>query len=138
MIARLAIGERVMNKYITILLLAFSGSVYAESYLCIAEAAGGVRAGFKHENMEAHVYTTDTKWIVENESGNWVVTEFGNPSPSFDVCEHDIIMSTIRCGDHAGQVFYYHINSSVYDTYMIRFSSTSIDQIVERGRCSKI
>ena len=32
-----------MNSYIAILLLVFSGSVYAEPYLCNAEAAGGVQ-----------------------------------------------------------------------------------------------
>ena len=126
-----------MNKYVVILLLAFSGSAFAESYLCISEAAGGVREKFSLGKINGLAYTTDTKWVVRNESGSWLVTEYGRTAPSFDYCNIDTV-NTIRCGDHVGQVFYYHIDSGTYDTYMIRFSESYIDHVIERGRCTKI
>ena len=81
-----------MNKYIAFLLLAFSGSVYAEQYLCIAEAGAGVSFNKKTNSFESKTYDVSSqKFILSNNSGKWVVKNFGSetvwlPCPTDSMC----------------------------------------------------
>jgi len=67
-----------MSKYIAILLLAFSGSVFAETYLCIVEAGDGVSFDKKTSSLDSQVYADSSKeFVLSNDSGKWVVKRFG-------------------------------------------------------------
>ena len=90
-----------MNKYIAILLLVFSGSAFADSYLCIGEEAGGVRKDMQSRKYKGLVLNAkDSKWVVTNEEdagalmeGHWVVKVFSDGGLYFYNCENDLYSS---------------------------------------------
>jgi hypothetical protein len=71
-----------MNKYIAILLLLFSGSVFAESYLCIAEEGAGVSYNPVMGTFDSTTYdVSDQKFILSDTNGKWEVKKFGRDVP---------------------------------------------------------
>ncbi len=84
-----------MNKYIAILLLAFSGLAFAESYLCVAAAGSGVLENDKGEIIARIYNVEDEKWVVTDESGQWVVKKLGMDLAYFDSC--DAVPTSLHC-----------------------------------------
>ena len=68
-----------MNKYIAIILLTFSGSAFAEAYLCIAEEGAGVSINRTNNTFASNIYdVSGEKYVHSNSSGEWTVTKFGD------------------------------------------------------------
>ena len=126
-----------MNKYIAILLLTFSGSAFAETYLCTAEAGAGVSFDKKTSSFDSRVYNVSSEeFVLSNNSGKWVVKRFGQekvwlPCQTEFVCER-------QDGSYAGHFIKYD-NSNFTAMWFVTHSDTDVSEdVTMRGRCSKI
>ena len=127
-----------MNKYIAILLLALSGSAFAETYLCIAEAGTGVSFNKSNNTFNAQVYDVSRhKFILSNGSGIWGVKFFGKENlflPCFS--EFSCYLDEGAYGGH----FSKNRDNTFEATWSIIWDSDSnvSESITVMGRCSKI
>ena len=78
-------------KKLLLLFLLFPTLLFAESYLCIAEAAGGVRYLSSPKKYESERFATERKIIFKKEQDNWTVREFGNTPESAQQCDPAIV-----------------------------------------------
>ena len=136
-----------MNKYLAILLLVFSGSAFAESYLCIAEAAGGVRSFINSNKMKGSSYDAGgAKWIVTGNNKDWEIKLFGTDFSTYNYSEcvaeyDDATLKSIQCRRHLGEEFFvFYPIGGWYTTYHVNFSqeTDALDKWIESGFCSKV
>jgi hypothetical protein len=64
-------------KKLLLLFLLFPTLLFAESYLCIAEAAGGLVYNESTDKFNGTSFSTDSKYIVKKENNSWVINYFG-------------------------------------------------------------
>jgi hypothetical protein len=69
-------------KKLLLLFLLFPTLSIAESYLCIAEAAGGVLYNQSTDKFNGTSFSTDSKYIVKKENNSkennsWIINDFG-------------------------------------------------------------
>lgn len=80
-----------MNKYIAILLLAFSGSAFGEIFLCVTEAAASVRSSQKSNSYTTpDVDASGVRFVFEK---NVSVKRF-NKTDAWLPCSDNICMLT--------------------------------------------
>ena len=123
-----------MKIYIAILLLAFSGSAFADSYLCVAEVGAGIVE--EESEMRAKVFdVSDAKWIITNESGKWVVKQFGREFAHYDSCD-----SQFHCEASAGWAGYFRFYSKALKFEAVTFGlvNDNASRALQMGSCSKI
>ena len=92
-------------KKLLLLFLLFPTLLFAESYLCIAEAAGGVRYLSSPKKYESERFVTERKIIFKKEQDNWTVKEFGNTPESAQQCDDQIVggkISGVVCNVFGG------------------------------------
>lgn len=116
-----------------------SPSAHAESYLCVTEATAGVEHGVKH-GIQAKIYNeTSEKYIISNESGEWVVKKLGSEIPIFDKCTGQNFCE-MKSG--YGGAFIRDLKGFFTITRIFGPASKTEVQvftmIVAKGRCSKI
>jgi hypothetical protein len=108
--------------------------VFADSYLCVPEAgavvndggAGGVEAGLL--NVTPH------KWVLSNESGNWVVKKLGSDKPYFDRCQSEFFCDN---ANGFGGAFWRDTNGSFGVVWMML--EGKINHLASaKGKCSKL
>ena len=78
-------------KKLLLLLLLIPNLVMGESYLCIAEAAGGVRYLSSSKIYKSERFNTESKIIFKKEQNNWTVKEFGDTPESGQQCDDQIV-----------------------------------------------
>ena len=123
-----------MNKYITIILLAFSGSAFAETYLCIAEAGAGVSANESNTKFDAQVYDVSVfKFILSNSDGKWIVKDFGSEQ-IWLTCESAFICRTLPNSPTSFGGYFLRSNKNDFTASW----SQGGESLIVAGRCSKI
>ena len=115
-----------MNKYIPILLLAFSGSAFAETYLCVASAGSGVLENDKGEII-ARIYN------VEDEK--WLVKKLGVDLAHFNSC--GTFPTGLQCEYTDGWAGFFHLQT-YNGTYIALTMGEGGSITAQMGRCSKI
>ncbi len=126
--------SKLMKIYIAILLLAFSGSAFADSYLCVAEVGAGIVE--EESKIRAKVFdVSDAKWIITNESGKWVVKQLGQEFANFDICD-----SHFHCEASTGWAGYFRFYSKALKFEAVTFGlvNDNASRALQMGSCSKI
>jgi hypothetical protein len=82
-------------KKLLLLLFLIPNLVMGESYLCIAEAAGGVRYLSSQKIYESKKFAKERKFIFKKEQDNWTVKEFGNTPEPIQRCDDQIVNGKI-------------------------------------------
>ena len=93
-------------KKLLLLLLLIPNLVMAESYLCISEAAAGVRYFPSQKKYESERFSNDRKIIFKKEQDNWTVSEFGKASDPDAACSVQIVGGKkvgVTCGVWGGE-----------------------------------
>lgn len=127
-----------MSPMIGVLLGAsiMSGPAFAESYLCVADVAAGVRdRGPK--NITPNTFNHEViKFVQTNSSGKWVVKELGKDYALFDDCATQYHCT--RKDGFAG--FFSRQQNGMFTSFTLSGSSTnnSKDAVVAKGRCTKL
>jgi hypothetical protein len=133
-----------MKQYISILLLTFPGSAIAESYLCIAEEAAGVRDYLEIDKKEALIFdVSKRKWIIKKSEmrgweGKWQLFEFGDDFPTFINCDSKIHTSFNCHNASTDEHFQFFSDHGSYNAFTWNDSKTYREYVVELGRCTKI
>jgi len=129
-----------MNKYIAILLLAFSGTVFAESYLCIPEAAAGISYNYKQlNNYQSHKFNEDQyKFLQTNESGKWIVKIYELGVAHYQNCESEYYCTPSE--DTAGDFFLRGKDNQFQALFsaVTNLDTGSANMVLYLGTCSKI
>ena len=128
-----------MNKYIAIILLAFTGPAYAETYLCIAEAGAGVSYDKGKHTFGSQTYDVSTiKLIQSNNSGEWVAKAFGDEDIWLD-CASEFMCRTVPEVPQAYSGYFWRKSEN---KFVASWSTTRDSGVREAitvwGRCSKI
>lgn len=124
-------------KYIAILSLVFSGSVFAETCLCLPEAGAAVSHGGGDPITSTTWQQSSQKYILSNVSGEWLVKEAGKDMPLSSKC-----VSKYHCQlgykNFWGGVFQYHKDGffSIVQTLGNKDGQSSM--VVEKGLCTKL
>ena len=129
-----------MKKYIAILLLTFSGSAFAEAYLCIPEAAAGIRYNPKNDSYyKAVLFDPDQyKFIQSNSSGKWTVKTFELDATAYEYCETKFYC--LRSKDNIGDYFI-RFNANQFEALLSSITNLetgAANKILYMGKCSKI
>jgi hypothetical protein len=125
-----------MKLYIGILLLAFSGSAFADAYLCIPEAAAGVSHNYKtYSDVTAKIYNTNDKYVLTNSSGKWVLKRHGEDKVYFSNC-----LSEYHCnnGEYYGGSFLRSAEGGIFFIVTMTGGENESVVAVSKGYCSKI
>lgn len=104
----------------------------ASTYLCVADAAGGVSSS-KSNVMTSQIFNHNPlKYIHTNESGSWEVKPVGKDFPLIAEC-----YSPDYCSRSSGT--FYRFEDGTF-TLLAFFGGGdgSVDSVVAMGRCSKI
>ncbi len=130
----------------------------AESYLCIAEASGGVKYNKSTGKWRGVEFIADSKYVVKKENNKWIVNEFGK---DFDLTygqgcngselnDADATWDRLFCQTVGGQMQVDVKNLRYVKSYIVGYQDEdllklnlpiklSIDTpLVEVGDCSKI
>lgn len=124
-----------MRKYLLIVMLLMPVSVNAEAYFCVAEAGAAVEHGGK-EGISAYTFnSSNKKYLQSNESGKWVVKEFGNDDPLYDSC-----VSEYFCENKDGYAgMFMRGDDGVFTaTFVAIVEEKTLVSAVVKGRCSKL
>ena len=127
---------------------------FAESYLCIAEASGGVSYNEATDKWNGVSFSPDNKYVVKKENNKWVMNEFGK---DFDLlygqgCEDSELSDVnstwdrIFCSIIGGEVQVDVKNLRYIRTYTVGYQDKVLKELnfpidtpfVEVGDCSKI
>jgi hypothetical protein len=131
-----------MNKYITILLLAFSGSAFSDSFSCIGERGAGVVFGEGIDITSQAYDASSRKFIHSNQTGKWRLFKYGEDKPFFDECANT--KNGMRCGlsGDPGFGFFNHFEYGTFTIQFYRAKNNDIAQGIEAiflaGKCSRI
>lgn len=116
--------------------LILSGTVAAESYLCVADGAAGVRDRGP-ENIVPNVFNHESiKFIQTKVSGEWVVKVLGKDYALFDDC-----ISEWHCERKDGFAgVFSRRKDGVFTSMTLGGSQTDNfqDAVVAKGRCTKL
>ena len=142
-----------MKKLLLLIFLSPTLS-FAESYLCIAEAAGGVLYNESTDKFNGTSFSTDSKYIVKKENNSWVINNFGN---DFDLtfgkgCDEgglyakDSDWTRLSCNTFFGDMLVDTKNFRYIKTYVMGYQgrvlkekgSTVDTPYIEVGSCSKV
>ena len=131
-----------MKKYIVILLLVFSRSALAESYLYIGEASAGVTREYgatmeDKRKISAKFYNASArKWIFTIKDNTQEVKAFGSEEPYYGPCGYDGVFSGYKCVmDYSDQMFFIFRTDGTYIATTIGLADS---YTVEMGCFSKI
>jgi hypothetical protein len=133
-------------KKLLLLLFLIPNLAMGESYLCIAEAAGGVEYLPSQNKYEGKEFFTDSKIIFKKELDKWTLSNFGEP-PNLDAnCSDKIVgeeITGVYCSVFGGDYIlnfrklrYRFIHYIGWFPYII---GKDIDTpVIEVGKCSSI
>ena len=124
-------------KYFIILILLIPLNVYAETYLCLAETGTGVentgKGGFKSEVYDV----SNQKFILNNNSGSWLLRRVGENNPLFDNCISEY-MCMMKVG-YSG--IFLRSNDGVFTLSLIQAYGSDFKKsiiLTVKGLCSKL
>ncbi len=129
-----------MKKHIAILLLVFSGSAFADAYLCIPQAAAGISYNYKLNNnyQSSKFDENQIKFLQTNESGKWIVKLLEFDVTHFRFCETEYYC--LRSEDSVGDYFI-RTNKMQFEAVIsgvTNLQTGTADRILYMGKCSKI
>ncbi|EMP57105.1 hypothetical protein MSNKSG1_00743 [Marinobacter santoriniensis NKSG1] len=111
-----------------------SQTVLADTYLCVAEGAAGVRHTADGD-ISASVYDHKSlQFIQSNLSGEWVVKVPGDDSAIFDSCVSEFLCESSRGA--AGSFF--RTTEGLFSATIILGDGTAWDTVVAKGYCTKL
>lgn len=131
---------------------------FAESYLCIAEASGGVKYNESTGKWRGVEFIADSKYVVKKENNKWVVNRFGS---DFDLTygqgcngselnDADAIWDRLFCQTIGGQMQVDVKNLRYVKSYIVGYQDEDLlkldlpielsieTPLVEVGDCSEI
>lgn len=110
---------------------------FAESYLCLAEAAAGVE-GKERGEFVANVYNIDTKWLHAETDGKWSVSQLGDDFVYFDYCsDAGGVQVCYRSNGWAG--FFTRMNNTFEAGILSTTKDTNVSTlVVMKGVCSAL
>ncbi|MDH3630372.1 MAG: hypothetical protein OER98_04560 [Gammaproteobacteria bacterium] len=127
---------------IAILLLAFSGSLFAESYLCIGEKGAGVNFGNGITISSTEYDMSNQKYILSNRTGEWRLYRFGSEVSVFRECIESTTVMTCRVPNDPDVGFFtrhdYGTFRMLYYTGKNDDPEQGIVMTIMAGKCSKI
>jgi len=132
-----------MNKYIAILLLTFSGSAFAKSYVCISDAVVAISHNYDDSSVDTPK-TYDPKlhrFILTNNSGDWILKSMDSDFVLFHKCISEYVCESISSfGGFNGSYFVRNNKNRVFSLVMSTADPDTNSSItmVAKGRCSKI
>jgi hypothetical protein len=124
----------IVRGLFVVVLFVFSSAIIADTYLCVGEAGAVVSHGGKR-GLESIAYSkTDSKYVLSNNSGEWLLKSMGHDTPIFDSC-----VSQYYCENtnYYGGTFY-RGKDGYYGIVRILFNETEENLVTEKGRCSKL
>ena len=136
-----------MKKIIAVLAfgLMLSGNASAQSYLCIAEAAGGVEYNSATKKFNGMGFAIDSKHIIKKENNEWIYNKFGRKHYPWETCKEHIykgIINGVTCQLLMGELYIAFQKLRYWTTYTPGFTVESAQEgntpYIEVGSCSEI
>jgi len=141
------IGNQLKMKKLLLFLFLIPNLAVAESYLCIAEASGGVEYNKSQKKFQGTGFNTDAKYILKKDGVKWIFSRFGKEPTELEECKEYSLENEvywISCKIIAGR---FHMNLKplrFYRTYTAGYLPPKKNEpvvdtpFIEVGSCSSI
>lgn len=121
-------------RFLSALILCLAFQIGATTYLCAPEAAAGIRQSFDDTYL-AGKYQVNTRFILSDQSGKWMLQEEGVSTVLFDYCSSEYICQ--RSSGFGGA--FWRNENNMFSVHMMTslIDHPGIENLVYSGKCVK-